>query len=146
MLAPSARGSYPGRRAPSALLFFVLARFVVGFVLIAVKPKLLGLEHRHQEVFALRVVRLNELLVNLIDDLLELVVREVDLQQQGAVHLEAPVMKVDATHPARAAIDREDLARLGADSALEARGFHRPREGNATCSAGSSDACDRCLA
>ena len=41
------------------------------------------------------------------------------------MHLEASVVDVDATDAARAAVDREDLARLGADIAFETRCFHR---------------------
>jgi hypothetical protein len=72
-------------------------------------------------------VRLDQLLVQLVDQLLQLVVGELDLQEQRRVHLEAAIVEIDATDPSCAAVDREDLARLGADGALEARGFHEAR-------------------
>jgi hypothetical protein len=69
---------------------------------------------------------LHELLVELVDELLELVVGELGVQEQRGVHLESPVMDVDPPDAARSAVDGEDLARLGADDALEARCFHGP--------------------
>src|ERR687888_89638 len=81
-------------RATSALLL-VLRRLVVAFVLVGVETELLGLVDGDEKVLALGVVRLDELLVDLIDDLLKLVVGEIDLYQQRAVDLEASVVNVD---------------------------------------------------
>ena len=62
---------------------------------------------------------LHELLVDLIDQLLKLVVGQVDLEEQRAMHLEAAIVKIDATDTARTAVYREDLARFRSDGALE---------------------------
>src|SRR5438445_198991 len=109
-------------RALRAVLFFF---FVITLVLIGVEAELLGLEHGHQEVLALGVVCLHELLVELIDELLQLVVAQVDLDEERGVHLETPVVEVDPADAPSAAVDDEDLARLCANGPLEAGGFHR---------------------
>jgi hypothetical protein len=106
-------------RGPLALFLVVFVNGVVSFELIRIEPQLLRLEHGDEKVLALRIVSLYELLVDLIDHLLQLVIREIDLEEKRAVHLEATVMKIDAADAPRAAVDREDLARLGADGALE---------------------------
>jgi hypothetical protein len=67
---------------------------------------------------------LHELLIELIDELLELVVGELGVEDEGGMHFEAAVMQVDATDAARAAEYGEDLARFGAYRALEAGRFH----------------------
>src|SRR5256885_16936619 len=112
----------PGRvaRGPLALFFVLIVIGVDRFELIRIKPELLRLEHGDEKILALGIVRLHELLVDLIDHLLQLVVREIDLEEERAVDLEAAVMKIDAADAPRATVDREDLARFGADGALEA--------------------------
>ncbi len=72
-------------------------------------------------------MRLDELLVELVDELLQLVIGELDVEDERPVRLEAGVVQVDAADAQGAAEDREDLARFGADGALEAGGFHGPR-------------------
>src|SRR5467141_1089320 len=110
----------PGATDPALALFFVLV--VIGgvrFELIRIDPELLRLEHGDEKILALGIVRLHELLVDLIDHLLQLVVREIDLEEQRAVHLEATVVEIDAPNATRAAGYREDLARFSAHCALE---------------------------
>src|SRR6267378_230143 len=110
-----------GAPTPALALFFVLVVIgVVRFELIRIEPELLRLENGDEKILPLGIVRLHELLVDLIDHLLQLVVREVDLEKERAVHLEAAVMKIDAADAPRTAVDREDLARFGADGAFEA--------------------------
>src|SRR2546428_3212638 len=115
------------RRGAPALFLRAVVVFFVTLVLVGVEAELLRLEHRHQEILALGVVRLHELLVELVDELLELIVAQIDLQQQGAVHLEPSVVEIDPPDAARAAVDDEDLARLGADGPLETCRFHGRR-------------------
>jgi hypothetical protein len=97
-------------RGRLALFLFVVVNRVVGIELIGVEAELFRLEDGHEKVLALGVMRLHELLVDLVDDLLQLVVGEIDLQEERAVDLEATVVKIDPPDAAGAAVDREDLA------------------------------------
>src|SRR5581483_2202213 len=119
------RPARPGDRVPRDLpVLLVVLLVLLRLEFVGVEAELLGLEDGHQEVLALRVVRLHELLVELVDELLQLVVGERDVEQERGVHLEAAVVEVDAADAAGAAVDREDLAGLGPEVALESRGFH----------------------
>jgi len=69
-------------------------------------------------------VRLHELLVELIDELLKLVIGQLGVEQERGVHLEAAVVDIDASDAPCAAVHDEDLARLCAQRALETCGFH----------------------
>ena len=118
-----ARGAPAPSGAPTpalALFLFVVVNSVVRVELVRIEPKLLRLEHGDEEILPLGIVSLYELLVDLIDHLLQLVVSQIDFEEERAVYLEATVVQIDAADAARAAVDREDLARFCADGALEA--------------------------